>query len=256
MMGSILTLATHLFREQLRNRTYLLLLLFGGALLYTSILVGILAVDQELRVLLDLGLGMIELTVLAAVVYAAATSILQEMESKTIYLILTRPLSKWQYLLGRFAGLILTAVFSIVCMGILHLLLLFFKGWTWQWVYPVLLFYLCLKVLLVAALATLLALISTSVISAVCMTGFLWILGHFLPEVSFLIRESRSAAAWLLKPTLYLVPNLQLFNLRDRLEAPLTFLEPSTYLVPLGYSLTYAGITLLFTLYLFHRREF
>jgi ABC-type transport system involved in multi-copper enzyme maturation permease subunit len=253
-MTALATLSLHVFREQLRSRTYLLVLLFGGAMVYASILVGVLAVDDELRVLLDLGLGLIELTVLAAVVYGAATSILQEMESKTIYLILTRPLAKWQYLLGRFLGLCLSAAFAAGAMGAVHLLLLAVKGW-WDWAYPVWLLYTVLKVFLAASLATLFALVSTSVVSAVVMTGFLWLLGHFLPEVTFLVRHGTSFASTLLKPTLYLIPNLQLFNLRDRISVP----QASTawvFLAPVGYLTVYAAVVLAMAVWLFDRKEF
>jgi ABC-type transport system involved in multi-copper enzyme maturation permease subunit len=232
----------------------LLVLLFGGAMVYASILVGVLAVDDEVRVLMDLGLGLIEMTVLAAVVYGASTSILQEMESKTIYLILTRPLAKWQYLLGRFLGLCLSAAFAAGAMGLVHLLLLAVKG-GWSWAYPVWLFYMVLKIILAAALATLFALVSTSVVSAVVMTGFLWLLGHFLPEVTFLVRNGKSVASALLRPTLYLIPNLQLFNLRDRIAVPQAA-TAWTYIGPVGYLAVYSAVVLLMAAWLFDRKEF
>jgi ABC-type transport system involved in multi-copper enzyme maturation permease subunit len=254
-MRVLTTLAVHLFREQVRSRTYLLVLLFGAAMVYASVLIGVLAVDDELRVLLDLGLGMIELTVLAAVIYGASTSILQEMESKTIYLILTRPLTKWQYLLGRFLGLVLSAAFATAGMGLVLASLLLLKGWTWQWGYPVWLFYGFLKVILAGALATLFALISTSVVSAVVMTAFLWMLGHFLPEVAFMVRHGGSASASLLKPTLYIIPNLQLFNLRDRMDLAHS-LTAGAYLAPVGYLAAYSAVVLALAICLFDRKEF
>ena len=62
--AAVATLALHVFREQVRNRAWLLILGFGAVMLYASLLLGVLAVDEELRVLLDMGLALIELTAL------------------------------------------------------------------------------------------------------------------------------------------------------------------------------------------------
>jgi len=93
-------LALGQWREQWRNRSFLVALFFAGILIYASFLLGTLAVDQETRALLDFGLSFIELMGLGLAVFGAATGILREMETKTIYLVLTRPIPRWVYLLG------------------------------------------------------------------------------------------------------------------------------------------------------------
>ena len=110
--------------------------------------------------------------------------------------------------------------------------------------------------MVISSLATFFALFSTSVVSAICMTGFLWLLGHFLPEVTFLLSRDASPGASVVKATLYLVPNLQLFNLRDRLEVPGASLGALDLLVPMGYAATYVGVALSLALWLFSRKEF
>jgi len=108
----------------------------------------------------------------------------------------------------------------------------------------------------IAALATFFSLFSTSVLSAVSFTGFLWLLGHFLPELAFIIRRSKSVAGLLLKPTLYLIPNLQLFNLRDHFGSQGILLRPETFLVPVGYAASYTFVCLGLAVFLFNRKEF
>src|SRR5262252_8732874 len=98
------TLAWSQWREQWRNRSFLVALIFSGVLIYASLLLGALSVDQELRALVDFGQSFIELMGLGLVVFGAATGILREMETKTLYLILTRPVPRWSYLLGRYLG--------------------------------------------------------------------------------------------------------------------------------------------------------
>jgi ABC-type transport system involved in multi-copper enzyme maturation permease subunit len=227
---TIWMLALNSWQENLRSRFQFLSIIFAVVLMSISLLFGLLAVDQELRVLLDFGLGLIELIGLAGAVYAAATSVLREIETKTIYLILTRPVSRTQYLLGRFAGLMLSVLAAVLLMAACHLLMLFAKGWHWEPFYLKALGGIYLKVLVTAALALFLALSSSSVLTALVIAAILWTLGHFLPEIRHLIKEGAPAPAILPLTFLsYVLPDLQLFNLRDRLtmtslagpEAPL-----------------------------------
>ncbi|MEK7745959.1 MAG: ABC transporter permease subunit, partial [Elusimicrobiota bacterium] len=164
-MRELLILSAHSFREQLRGRFFSMILLFGGLILYMSLLLGALAADQEPRVLLDFGLSFIELMATGAACYAAATGLLRELEMKTIYLVLTRPVSRSSYLLGRFFGLLAAAACAAALMSLLHLSLLFLKGWHWENAYLLALAGIGLKLMVAVSLAGFLALISTSALS-------------------------------------------------------------------------------------------
>ncbi|MBI4051482.1 MAG: hypothetical protein HY400_03140 [Elusimicrobia bacterium] len=253
---TVLLLSRNVFKEQIRIRAFQLILIFGGVVLYAALLLGALAVDEEIRVLFDFGLSFLELMALVTTVFGAATSILKEMELKTIYLILTRPVTKSEYLLGRFLGLMLTVFLSMLSMSLLHLSVLFLKGWQWNSVYVLLILMSYLKIYVIGAAGILMAILSTSILSAIALTSILWTLGHFLTEVRFLIQKSQGIATWLLKPLPFLIPNLQLFNLRDRWEAPLSIHWGPTLGVTLGYALLYAAACLLVAQWLFNKKEF
>src|SRR5258708_5692622 len=117
-------LALNQWREQWRNRSFLVAVVFSGVLIYASILLGVLAVEQETRALLDFGQSFIELIGLGLAAFGAATGILREMETKTIYLILSRPVPRWIYLLGRYFGLLLTTLGAVILMTAVHLTVL------------------------------------------------------------------------------------------------------------------------------------
>ena len=105
-------------------------------------------------------------------------------------------------------------------------------------------------------MATLLALISTSVLSALCMTGIVWMLGHFIQEIRFLIeRSSQGIAGAALQLGVYVLPNLQLLNFRDRLHVP-PGISPEPLGMALLYAPLYAALCLAFTYALFRRKEF
>lgn len=254
-MRMIWILAVNVWVDQLRNRFFHLIWVFGGVLVYASLLLGVMAVEQEVRVLHDLGLAFLELLTLGAAVFVAANSILREMELKTIYLILARPVPRGSYLLGRFLGLQLSVLCAALAMAGLHVLLLVWRGWTPEVSYLLFLSGSLGKVFLVSALTLLLSLVSTSVVSALTMTGIVWGIGHFADEMGRLAEKSTGPSRWVLAATQPLFPDLQAFNLRDWWppDGLLAWGGPS---YALAYLALYSGACLVLSWALFRRKEF
>jgi ABC-type transport system involved in multi-copper enzyme maturation permease subunit len=243
--------AWNTFQDNLRSRYYLICLVFGAVVLYVSLLLGLLAADQEVRVVLDFGLSLIELLGLAAAVYGAATTILREMETKTIYLILTRPVSRVQYLVGRYLGLLLSTAAVMLVMAALHLAILFWKGWSWSPLYLSSILASFLKLAVTAALTLFLSLAASSVLTGLVVALILWTLGHFLPEIRFMIRwTSQGAVTVPLTALSYVIPDLQLLNLRDAWTRPVALGKP------LAYALCYAAAWVSLAALRLRRKEF
>ncbi|MFA6028877.1 MAG: ABC transporter permease subunit [Elusimicrobiota bacterium] len=249
-MNDFLLLARHSFREQLRSRFFLVTLIFGGLLVYMSLLLGVLAADQELRVLLDFGLAAIELLTTAAVAFAAASALLREMETKTLYLILSRPVPRTAYIAGGWAGLVASAFCAVLLMGGLHVALMTSKGWHWENAYAVALLGILLKTSLTASLASLLSLVSTSTVSGLLMTAVAWTLGHFTSEMRGLLARD-ALRAKTMGALVYLVPDLERLNFRDRLGG-----APEPLFWACLYAALYSAVCLGLTTALFRRREF
>jgi len=252
-MRTVVIIALHTLREQWKNRFLQLLLIFGGVLIYAALLLGAMAAEQERRVLLNFGLGLIELSGLAAVVVGCAYAVLRDMETKTIYLILSRPVSRGAYIVGKYAGLMLAAAAAMACMAVLHLLLLKFKGADAGAGYAAIIFSSWLKAALVGALTMLVSLISTSSLSALLMSGIFWTLGHFTGELRYISSKLGGASALLIQPLQWVIPDLSLLNLRDSFAAALPH---ASWSVLLGYSALYCGVSLALACLLFSRKEF
>ena len=239
-------LALNQWREQWRNKSFMIALFFAGILIYASILLGVLAVDQETRALLDFGQSFIELLGLGLAAYGAATVFLREMETKTIYLILSRPVPRWVYLLGRYFGLLLTTFGAVALMTAVHVSVLLWRGWHWQWVYFLGISGILLKLTLACALATFLALFTTSALSALTVTAILWALGNFIPEIAYLARKTAQPFGInVLGATSYIIPHLNLLNFRDRLDIPASILPSEPILGAVIYSCLYSAVCLI-----------
>lgn len=254
-MTTVFAIARYTFIQQMRNRLHLVVVLFGLLLVAASLLFGAVAADQEVRVILDLGLATSEFFGLAMALFGAVSLVLEEMESKTIYLILTRPMPRAHYVLGRFIGLVLAVWAGVAVMEILHFGLLFFKGWSPEPLVFAALPLIALKIMVMTSLALLCSLTFTSAPTATVFTLFFWTLGHFREEILFLAKKSgQGATTMAVSALLAVLPNLNLLNLRDHLDVP-GFPLAQTFLA-VGYAVLFTGAALALSTALFARKEF
>src|SRR5262249_47752091 len=153
-------------------------------------LLGTLAGEQKARMVTDLGLAAIEAIALLSTVFAAVTLVLEEMESRTLYLILTRPVARSVFILGRFLGLVGIMTCAYLVMAGAHSVLLAAIGAPIDRHYALSLVFSWEKIVVITAVALVFSLFSTSTASAATFTFFFWIMGHFSTEILFLARKT------------------------------------------------------------------
>jgi len=240
--------------QNIRNRVYYILVIFAVVLIFVTALFSVLGGEQPTRIILDFGLTSIEFFALLLVIFSGVSLILEEIESKTIYLVLIRPIPKWYYVIGRYLGLLLSVYLSMILMYGMLILILFYKGWAWDinYVYAVLSSFL--KIAIVGSLAVFFSLFSTSSMASLVFTFSIWILGHFSPEIMFLIKRINLLPGKIVMKVLYyIIPNLQYFNWRDYIGANV---QPANW-IPLAliYGIAYCAVFLCLSIMLFNRKE-
>lgn len=253
MFGTVL-LTT--FREHLRHRLYQSLFLFGFMMLGGGLVVSALAAAERGRLLLDLGLSAVEFLGLTTIVFISVNLILAEIETRTIYLVLSRPVPRGLYVAARFGGTVLAVAASMLVMGLMHggLMLLFPEtvspgAYALAWLCSV------AKLAVVGALALALSLFATSATTAMTFTVFLWAIGHFSQELRFVGEKSDSPLVQGLVWVFYhAAPNFAFFNYRDFLYAPtLPGLEWFGWMA--GYTILYVAVCLWLATLFFNERE-
>jgi ABC-type transport system involved in multi-copper enzyme maturation permease subunit len=255
-MESLIAIAGITLKEHIRNRIYLTVVLFGLLLIGGGAIISSLAVEEQVRMMLDMGLGGIEFLALLAVVFVTVNLVLQEMENRGLYLVLSHPVPRWQYIVGRYLGTVAALAAGIFLMGCLHVGSLLLSGWSWEWSYAIALSICILKIAVVASLALLVSLITTSTSSAMTLTGFLWVMGHFTSELKFIGEKSANP---LIKAGLqffqYVSPNFAYLNYRDFWHA--TLQPPAGWFAWMAcYALSYIAVTLFLTSWAFSKKEF
>lgn len=251
-MKNIFPIIRYTVKENIRHKVFYVLVLFSFAIIGSDILFGVLAGAEQVRLLLDLGLGAIEIFGLLVAIFVAVSLILDEVESKTIYLLLSRPLKRIEYILGRYFGMILTVVIGLLIMVILHLAFLLAIGWEMESHYFISIFGIILKIILISTVALFFSLFSTSAVASIVFTIFFWILGHFGTELKFLSSKITSVfLKAIVKFFFYIIPNFQYLNFRDRIGIG----EVSLF-IPIVYTAVYSAVCIALCSILFSKKEF
>jgi len=136
-MRTIAAIVRYTFTQHLRSRMYLVIGLFGFILLLGALVVSSLATIQRVRLFLDAGLAGIEALALVTAIFTTVHLVLEEMESRSIYLMLAHPLKRSQYIAGRYIGTLGAVGAGVAVMAALHLGGLFLIGWQWDAMYLV-----------------------------------------------------------------------------------------------------------------------
>ena len=122
--GRVAAIAANTFTELTRLKTFYVLLLFALLLIGNSIFMAQLTFQQEFQVLKDIALGSMSIFTSLLAVMATARLIPQDLEDRTIYTILAKPVPRFEYLAGKLAGVLLLLTLSVIIMSILFYVVL------------------------------------------------------------------------------------------------------------------------------------
>jgi Cu-processing system permease protein len=184
-MSRVLTVARNAFREAVRDRVLYNLVFFALLMIAAAIIVGQISMDIETVVMISLGLSAISLIGLLIAVFTGVGLVSKEIDKRTLHAVLARPLRRWEFLLGKFAGLVLTLAVNTAAMAAgLFLALLVVKHSLVRGdsVVLVAIYFILLKLMLVVALAMLFSCF-TSPLLAILFTGGIYVAGLFVSEL-------------------------------------------------------------------------
>ncbi len=216
-MSRVGAVAWNTFREAVRDRVLYNLVFFALLLIATSILVGQISIGIESIVLVSLGLSAISVIGLLIAIFTGVGLVSKEIEKRTLYALLSKPVRRWEFLTGKFGGLVLTLAVNTAAMALgLLLALLFVKHGVNSGDATVFIavYFILLKLAIVVALALLFSCF-TSQLLAILFTASLYIAGLFISEMRNLDGSKMGPAVKLFFSWMsYLLPNFQNFDLR------------------------------------------
>jgi len=255
---AIPAIALNAFREAVRDRVLYNLVLFVLLLIGSAIFLGELSAGQEVKITIDLGLSAMLLFGAFIAIFVGVGLVYKEIERRTLYAILSKPVGRGQFLLGKYLGLCLTLLINVAIMGIgVSLALIYLhRGWDplvvkiWP---AILLIYFELMIL--TGVALLFSSFSSPALSAL-LTFFVFIIGHFSGDLNSLAKSSDGAAARVLFRALYyLLPNLTHYSMITPAAhgiAP----DASAFGLAAAYAVVYSAVLLAAATLIFGRRNF
>ncbi len=245
-----LTLSYYTLVENIRQKIFYVLILFGVVLLAAAGLLGVIGGEQKIRVLKDLAAFATESIALFSSIFISSTFIYSEIENKSIHMIFSRPVKKATYLIGRYLGILSSLSIMIIFMTLLGLLVVIVSGGKGELQDALNVLMTILKIAIITALALFFATITTSKITSMGFTFFFWMLGNFTMELDFLSRMANSFVLKVFSLFIYtIVPHLHKFSA----QRPFGITE---FLLIFLYSVIYVLLCMAASLLLFRKKEF
>jgi ABC-type transport system involved in multi-copper enzyme maturation permease subunit len=253
----VVAIARNAFREAVRDRVLYNLLVFVLLLIAGAIFLGELSAGQEAKIIVDLGLSAILLFGVFISIFVGVGLVYKEIERRTLYAILSKPIGRGEFLLGKYLGLCLTLLVNVAIMGVgLSLAIVYVKrGWDPMVVriWPAILL-IYVELMILTGVALLFSAFSSPALSAL-LTFFVFVIGHFSADLKTLANSLGSAPArWFFAGLYYLLPNLANYNAIT--TAAHGFVPDARALIAaVGYGLVYIGVLLAATTIIFRRRN-
>ncbi len=261
-MSKILTLALNTFREAIRNKVLYSLLFFAVLLILLSMAFGSLSIKEEVRLTYDLGVGSMSLFSVVIAIFVGVNLVYKELERKTIYGLLPKPIHRYQFVLGKFLGMLLTLAVQVAIMTLVLMVVVVLQGGVIKPALLKLVALIYLEVSVVTAIAVFFSSFSTPFLSGLFSAG-IFLVGRSVPEIQSLVKKlDNPPLASLLDGISRVVPNLRLFFATgtERGGVYLSLHEefPDWIYVATagGYAALYIALTLLLSMLLFSRRDF
>jgi Cu-processing system permease protein len=260
--------AVNVFRESVRDKVLYNLVVFAVLLMGVSALIGQVTAGQDIKIMKDLGLAAISLFGVIIAVFIGIGLVWKEVDRRSIYSVLSKPVRRSEFVLGKYCGLALTLVVNLLVMTAAFYLVLAYLQWRTDdavqaaWQTPALdprmlgaIALIAVELALVTAIAILFSTFSSPFLSALLTLG-LWAVGQFVTDLRSVDQFVASPVVRTLATAMsYVLPNFAAFDVK----AQVVYGVPVTadyLLVTSAYGLMYVTVALGVAVLVFGRRDF
>ena len=266
-MRVIRLVAVNVFKESVRDKVLYNLVAFAVLLIVSTFLLGQLTAGQDIKIIKDLGLAAISLFGLMIAVFIGIGLVWKEVDKRSIYGVLSKPVHRHEFVLGKFCGLLLTLGVNVLVMTAAFYAVLVINGWMATPAMiaatkapvtdPALLkaiFLITIELSLVTAIALFFSTFSSPFLSA-GLTAGLWVIGHFNADFrDFGAMVDSPVAVWITRALYYVLPNFSAFDIK----AQVVWGEPvagADVALAAVYGVVYVALVLIAAVTIFSRRD-
>lgn len=255
MIRALWALTLNGFREARRNRVTLVVALFALGLVLSSTLVTEITVVTFERVATDVGLGAMTILLVFLTVFLSTGQLGRDIERRTIFLVVSKPVSRGVYLVGRLLGNMLTIAVLLAAMGVVFAVTALLYGFPMSAPKVLAISMLWVELLVLGSLGFLFASFSGQIVAALVTTS-LFVVGHLSSDIYKLAAKSSSVLLQAVgKGCYYVLPNLSRLSFRSQasygVESPWETVASSA-----AYGVAYSVAVLALAVMVFTRRDF
>lgn len=254
-LGRTLVITANVFREVIRDRVLYLVALFALFFLACTRLLPEVAAGTEDKMILDVGLAAMNLLALVIAVFVGTGLVNKEIEKRTALVLLAKPISYTEFIVGKHWGLSAVLAVLIAVMTMIYGLVLSVSRIDFPvasiWIASLYLFF---QLSLITAVAIAFGVFTSSLL-ATLLTFAVYLMGHFSRDLVTLGALSKNPAVESVTRNLYLVlPDLARLDLKNQAiygQIP----SWDSLLINVGYGILYAIVVLALAIAVFSRRE-
>ena len=243
------------FRELTRNKVLYLILLFWIALIAFSLSLSTLSLWETSKIVLDFGLAMIEIFGLITVIFVWSQMLFREVDGRNIYLILSKPIARYEFILWKFLGFSAILFVVIVFQSIIFFITLFLSN-TPLTIWIVLsIFFIYLKLIILFSLILFLSTFMSSIL-LIIVTILLYFIAHSISLIIDLaIKSGNTLLVYFTKFLQVVFPNFEALNIKNLVWTvkgfDISFIAANTV-----YAILYLAVILFFTVLIFNKKQF
>ena len=267
-LSAMRKVAGAVFKESVRDRVPYSLVVFSVVLMGAAFLMSRLTAGQDLKVIKDLGLATMNAIGLLIAIFLGTGLVSKEVERRSIYALLSKPLSRASFIVGKYAGLVLTLAVNLGLMTLAYYVMLQYLSWTTDdwikqgWRAPALdprllipIGLIGVQLMLTTAVALFFSTFSSPLLAMLFTLG-VWVAGHFSGDLrNFQTAVDSPAAVGLTRGLYYVLPNLAAIDVKNEVVHGRAVPWPA---VGMGVAalLSYIGVLVAGAPLIFNRRDF
>lgn len=269
-MSRVRLVAWHVFKESVRDRVLFAIGGFAAVLVAASVLLGQITAGQDVKIIKDIGLATLEVSGVLMAVFIGVGLVAREIERRSIYSVLAKPVARWEFVVGKYLGLTGTIVVNLIVMTAVLYLMLAYLHWRTPdeveqaWVTPALDPRLLWAVLLIAAelalltaVALFLSTFSSSGLLSAGLTLGVFVIGLFSADLrTFSATGGDGIVTTVVHAVGLVVPSFSAFDIKADVVNGRPPVPPMYVVMTLGYAASYITALVAAASAVFSRREF
>jgi ABC-type transport system involved in multi-copper enzyme maturation permease subunit len=254
----IALIAKNTFKECLRDKVLYNLVIFAVLIIASSLILSSITIGDVKQIIINLGLSTLSVFGTLISIFIGIQLVHKEIDKKTIYSLLAKPVARYQFVLGKYLGLVWTLAVNVSVMIFGIYASIFYLRHSLQLGDTQILFaggLILIELMVVVAIALCFSTFSTPALSAL-YTFSLYVIGHFNADIRAYGQANDSYFVKVISSTVYyLLPNFGNFDVISS-TAHGQFMTTRLYLDSLFYGLIYSTAVVLISILIFERRNF